>query len=42
MDILDVLRSRIIEEFPEITGEELESRVQFAIDMLRFNNYRNY
>ena len=41
MNILEVLRARIIRDFPHITEEELAIRLKIAAEMLRFNNYRN-
>lgn len=34
MDILDVLRSRILREFPSITEEELQIRLTIAEKLL--------
>lgn len=42
MDILEVLRTQILLDYPQITAEELASRLQVAMDMLRLNTFRNY
>lgn len=34
MNILDVLKARIIREYPEITAEELTLRLEMAIRIL--------
>jgi hypothetical protein len=42
MDILEVLRTKILLDYPHITEEELVSRLKVAVDMLRLNTFRNY
>ena len=42
MDILEVLRTQILLDYPMITEEELVSRLKVAADMLRLNTFRNY
>jgi hypothetical protein len=42
MNILEVLRAKILSDHPEITEEELLSRLKVAADMLRLNTFRNY
>lgn len=35
MNILDIIRARITESFPEITPEELRERVSYAYELLK-------
>jgi len=42
MNILEVLRTQILLDYPQITEEELQSRLKVAADMLRLNTFRNY
>lgn len=41
MNILEALRLQILKDYPEISEEELKSRLLVAVDMLRLNTYRN-
>ncbi len=34
MDILEVIRTRILQDFPDITEDELSLRLSIAIDLL--------
>lgn len=42
MIILEVIRTQILLDYPQITEEELVSRLKVAADMLRLNTFRNY
>ena len=42
MNVLEILRAQILLDYPQITEEELVSRLKVAADMLRLNTFRNY
>lgn len=42
MDILQILRTRIRYDYPNITEEEMIVCLKVATDMLRLNTFRNY
>jgi hypothetical protein len=42
MNILEILRTQILLDYPHISEEELISRLRVAADMLRLNTFRNY
>jgi len=42
MDILEVLRTKILMQYPDISAENLAVRLGIAMDMLRLNTFRNY
>jgi len=42
MDIIDRMKESIVKLFPDITDDELKSRIDLTIDMLKIDMFKKY
>jgi hypothetical protein len=42
MDIIDRMKESIVKMFPGISDEELDSRLQIAVDLIKIELFKNY